>query len=456
MKLFDYFPKGYAPRDGQTELLESIETALRVSDVICVTAPTAIGKTVLSLTIANYMAAQGKSTSYLVPTNVLLTQLSQEFPDLAVLKKKDLYSSLEHYKEAKEHAQESRVRAMNYHMYMALKMYSHCMIGDEGHKVVDMLADMGSVKIWSSEYKFPTELMTVGDVLAWIESEPNWRNDRKLSSAYRSITSIKHNALVEYNNETYYGKRQPVLSVVPMSTKSLPPILWPSVVKKIVLLSATINPKDIDELGLSLRRVTYIEADSPIDPMRRQVKYIPAGRMSNQTLIAGAKRISEKINELADLQTNDKGIIHIPYGAANELRKHLIGPRYIWHTHDDKDSVLNRFKTSKEPLVMIASGMYEGVDLPYDKARWQVIAKVPFLNLGSPKVKAKMEKDSDWYAWEAIKRIVQATGRIVRAPDDFGVTYILDNSFAGLWYRDSERKNDRMFPKYFRESLILK
>ncbi len=101
----------------------------------------------------------------------------------------------------------------------------------------------------------------------------------------------------------------------------------------------------------------------------------------------------------------------------------------------------------------MASGLYEGVDLPYDAARWQLVGKVPFLSLADERIKRKAEENPDWYQWEAIKRVLQAAGRIVRAPDDEGVSYVFDSQFGRLWDRDQHR-HIPLFPKFFRDAFI--
>ena len=94
--------------------------------------------------------------------------------------------------------------------------------------------------------------------------------------------------------------------------------------------------------------------------------------------------------------------------------------------------------------------MYEGIDLPYDACRWQIVSKVPWPYLGDPAVKYLSEVDPEWYQWETIKTIIQASGRIVRSTDDYGSTFILDASFRRL-YTDSKSRG--LFPTWFMEAI---
>ena len=65
-------------------------------------------------------------------------------------------------------------------------------------------------------------------------------------------------------------------------------------------------------------------------------------------------------------------------------------------------------------------------------AEWQIIAKVPFPNMGDKHVCARKDADDDWYKMETIKTIVQACGRIVRSETDQGATYIMDADIIRL------------------------
>jgi Rad3-related DNA helicase len=72
--------------------------------------------------------------------------------------------------------------------------------------------------------------------------------------------------------------------------------------------------------------------------------------------------------------------------------------------------------------------MSEGLDLADDLARWQVIVKAPFPNLGDPWVVRKHAEPGgkSWYSEQTVIDLLQASGRVMRSRKDRGVTYILD------------------------------
>lgn len=55
--------------------------------------------------------------------------------------------------------------------------------------------------------------------------------------------------------------------------------------------------------------------------------------------------------------------------------------------------------------------MDEGVDLPGDECRFQIIYKIPYPDLGSKQVRARLSLDSEWYDYKTSLRLVQTHGR---------------------------------------------
>jgi Rad3-related DNA helicase len=97
----------------------------------------------------------------------------------------------------------------------------------------------------------------------------------------------------------------------------------------------------------------------------------------------------------------------------------------------------------------MACGLTEGLDVKGDLGRWQAILKMPFLNKSDVAVAAKLDIRPQWYNWQCIKDVEQATGRICRGPDDYGETYILDEAFARLF-----NNNKHLFSESFKSALV--
>jgi len=133
----------------------------------------------------------------------------------------------------------------------------------------------------------------------------------------------------------------------------------------------------------------------------------------------------------------EKGLIHAPsYAAGRRLVAHLaagepmLSRRLIWvDSTEAKARALELHRASPMPTVLVSPSLREGVDLPDDFLRFQVVTKLPYPDLGDPWTAARQTRDPRWYALETAKALVQAYGRSCRHAEDHGVTYILDGQF---------------------------
>ena len=93
--------------------------------------------------------------------------------------------------------------------------------------------------------------------------------------------------------------------------------------------------------------------------------------------------------------------------------------------------------------------MEEALDLEGEACRWQVLCKAPYPNTNDSRVARRLEDDQwAWYYRTALRTVIQACGRVVRAPDDHGATYLADTSLLDLF----ERARTDM-PPWFEEQV---
>jgi Rad3-related DNA helicase len=475
-QILEYFPG--TPRQAQTEALTQFEKVYRDSDVIVLSCPTGAGKSFISYTIARWHSSQNKKkTAILTPTKLLVDQYLSLFPKLTTIKNMkdyichtydgqeqqvsckrskelsdtDSYCNNCKYTKAIRTAHAMPFGVFNNWIYMAHRLFRDQLILDEGHLILDMIREFSGKKLWQKDYGFPGYVRTYQQLLKWIEGQ-NWKKDAKLSLLHSELTSGQIRYLVQRTTEDYRGEEQELIKLLPVDVRDQPPILWPPAkVKKLVFMSATIGPKDMEAMGLDKRRVSYIEVESPIPVERRPVFYSPKGNMSYAAQASNIPILLEYIRELLQ-NRKEAGLIHAPYSLASELAKGLRqDPRILFHTQENKKEVYERFRKEgpAKGLVLLASGLYEGISLDNEAGRWQVITKVPYPSLGEPGYQWMAENDPKQYAWQAIRLVVQAAGRICRGPEDFGETFITDTSFGRLY-----SQNEELFPRYFKEALI--
>lgn len=441
-------------------VLLDIEAHWNDYDVLVVEAPTAVGKSEIALTVARWRASKREKCNLLHPTSVLVEQFHGRYPEVKLLRRRDTYADANTYSAQRAAVKNAPIRLMNCHVCFANKLHASVQIFDEAHTLVDMLGETADIKIWQREYPFPNDMQRVSDVIEWAQGYcktlgPDSRAGKRLRRVIKDITAVRGDATMEYRKDLYRGRMSNVLVVVPGVERKTPDWLWPrSTVKKMVFLSATISREDIRELGLSGKRVKFLVCPSPIPPANRPVLFRPWVNMARKYQEVSLPEFARRLKVELD-QRPGKGMVHIPYNLATWLHD-LIGehPRLIWHDKDNKQDMLNVFRDSPtdEGKVFVASGLYEGVDLPFDAARWQIIAKIPYLSLGDEKIKRRMEAYPNWYVWEALKRVIQGCGRICRDPEDFGETLIWDTNFERL-YRDA--KGMGLVPAYFSDAVKI-
>ena len=109
------------------------------------------------------------------------------------------------------------------------------------------------------------------------------------------------------------------------------------------------------------------------------------------------------------------------------------------------------FEKDENPLVLVSPSMSEGVDLPYDKCRFQIIYKMPFPYLGDKQVNMRMKRDKKWYAYKTVMTLMQAYGRGMRAEDDSCYTYIIDSDINMLFKSPMYRSQ---IPDFFKEAVV--
>lgn len=448
------------PRPQQREVLELIERHWDEYDVFAVKAPVACGKSRIAITVARWRASLKKSAAIITPTNILQQQYLDDVPDMPTLWRKGLYTCevcegaepcdrcMARYRAAAVKAKKARNVVINYYLYMAHRLFKDTLIADEAHQLIPMVQEMMAKKLWRFQYKYPNSVRTVGDLLRWIESTPASARDQKMRLLRDELTATAPTYLVHRTKERYRNvEPRDVLKLIPLDTSGAPPTLWPAhKVGKVVLMSATLSSKDLTMLGLGTRRVLELDVESPIPPANRPVIPLCSVNMAYRCQEESIPLLAGQLKKLLD-EHQAKGVIHCTYAIADKLKTLLDNPRLMWYSREHKQEAYERFRAlpPESGAVLVACGLSEGIDLPYDLGRWQVITKVPWPSLADPGIRAMKDADPDWYVWSAARVVLQASGRICRTPTDSGITYILDSGFNQI--------PRSMLPQWFVQSL---
>lgn len=229
-------------------------------------------------------------------------------------------------------------------------------------------------------------------------------------------------------------------------------------VPKVVMLSATIRPKTLVYLGVPRMDCDFTEIPKQFADENGPVYHYPTTFVDRKMSSGDMRDLITRCSEICTWAGDRKGIIHtVSYKLAKEIAKGLACVDHlqvIVNGSADPDAAsaqeaYQKFSMSGPGTVLVSPSFSTGWDFKYDLAEYQIIAKLAYPNLGDKVVRARNDADRGAYlAYQAAQDLQQACGRIVRAHDDLGVTFILDNHVTRLLERSS------LFPKYFNVQTI--
>jgi len=496
-------------RPVQIEALQWFEKVWDENDVFVFEAPTATGKSMMVTTIARWLSVIGSRASIITPTKLLQDQYLKDFVEIPVLKGQAAYTCDQNglqgtCRETKQHvgnccvgeggmmvcpyliaraeASAANVALFNFHSYYANKMYKDTLIADEAHNAIGFLFDFYSLKLWKCEVGYADDLQldsasirdlikatikSLSDTLIdWSVSgvgdsqkEALEKEIERLTYIQSTIDYYKNDLLIEKDKEEYRGKKkefkgteQEYIYVKPLKIDKMGnDLLWPkSPVQKIILLSATIFPLDLETLGLNGKKVAYFRCGSPIPPENRPFVIWPVASMKWSNRAASLPKMVEGIRTLAKLHHDTKGVIHCTYELNRKLESAFgHDPRFWFHTNQNKMEKYNQFRAATGNQIFVASGMDEGIDLAFDAGRWQVLTQLMRPNIADKVNKWMANNRPMAYHLETVRKVIQQTGRICRDPTDIGITYMIDSEFYSLWGQAKD-----LFSQWFIDAMI--
>ncbi|SFR32952.1 ATP-dependent DNA helicase [Halogeometricum limi] len=213
--------------------------------------------------------------------------------------------------------------------------------------------------------------------------------------------------------------------------------------EKFALLSATILNKDAfcRSVGLDPSKVALVDVEHTFPVENRPLYDVTQGKMTYEHRGDTLPKIARLLVRLMAKHPDEKGLVHChSYAIQSELRKRLaqlgLGDRVRGHDTDNRDAELETWKASGGADVFLSVKMEEALNLKGDLCRWQVVCKAPYLNTNDSRVAHRLEEGQwSWYRRSALRTVIQACGRVVRAPDDYGATYLADSSLLQLFDR---------------------
>ena len=224
-----------------------------------------------------------------------------------------------------------------------------------------------------------------------------------------------------------------------------------------IFLTGTLGSKDkfCEWNNINPDETYYIYEKSPFDVEKRPIYTDFVGRMSGFRKGGVPKwknpRAIDKLKELLDRHSNEKGVIHTSsneqaFWIIDELKDYPL----VFVGGEDRNIVLKDFTQSKENVILIGASIKDGVDFKGDLCRFQIVFKIPYPQLNE-QVKYRRDLDPKWFYYQTVMALMQAYGRGIRDTDDWCVMYIIDSSFKQLF-----DYNRGFFNEYFAEAVQKK
>jgi Rad3-related DNA helicase len=481
------FPRPHKPRQQQADLLEQLQHHWEANDVIILDAPTGSGKSYLAQAVASTIAKNKQTVGILTKDRMLVNQYTDEFPKLAKLKaKRDYPCNMKQnadlagkfYKKHWKHHRETdkcegcseyirdlkkmRVSMQrpipticNMHVHLAHRLYKNVLIVDEAHNLVSFLQELHTQHWWRHKVHFPNHVWDREGVKEWIDSlDQDTIKEHGLEPIAQEVNRRKPQHSFVRELHQWFGKWEERLKMVPFDISTKAPVMWPGKMK-MVFLSATMNHKDLERLGLDKRRWVHLSAGSPIPEDNHPILI---DNMQNMGYKHQSPKILLKLGQyIADVRNEEegRGLIHLPYSLAAKLKEQFNPDWLMFHTPQSRLKQFDRWLESpnEEKKVLIASGMTEGIDLKGDRCTWQVIGKIPYPSLADPIIAEWARRDPEAYVWETLKELIQASGRVCRGPTDRGSTRVYDSLFTKLLEKAEEKG---LVPLWWDERLRMK
>ena len=293
----------------------------------------------------------------------------------------------------------------------------------------------------------------------------NFKDKKGVGKIYRIITK----KIDDFNNFIRYIQEKPDNWVIDEDKRFksiyIKPIMVNNYCEKILFkygdvclfLSATILDCDrfARDLGINHEDIYAIRRKTPFDIGRNPIKLCSGINLSYSTINQNAPLTIDYIKNILNAHKNDKGIIHtVSYQCKNFLMKNLDDDRLLDHNTRNRERILKKFEKSNDPLVLISPSMGEGVDLPGDKCRFQIIYKLPYKSLANKQTKARMDIDDSWYKYKTSINLIQIHGRGMRSSNDYCTTYFIDGRLEDFILKDS--KNYGFLPDTFKNAINVK
>lgn len=221
-----------------------------------------------------------------------------------------------------------------------------------------------------------------------------------------------------------------------------------------LFMSATLgNMEEFAELmGMDDADYGTLRLPSTFDFSKSPIYMCDSGYLNYNNFANNIDKVLNDTIRICNTHPNEKGVIHTGTFKITLLLKDKIYAlgnavdtnRFLFYQNTkEKEMLMETFKNSNIPYIFVGPSLYEGIDLPDDKCRFQILVKVPYSQMDGY-TKEKKDRYPFWYKRDCIEKIVQAIGRSNRHKNDYSTVYLMDTCFDKIIYETNDEIVNRL------------
>lgn len=320
-----------------------------------------------------------------------------------------------------------KINESNYQAYLRAAMTVYTYAKDEGVAAAEKALRSGKLKEYTKFTRFA-------------------RKYEGLSCKIDDLFNFDYEHVFEYKEE------EKAVSVKPIFVGTMIEALQSA--DHNLFMSATVSEEFlVKTLNLDKEKTKFIKLPPTFPKENKEIVFFDPlslgyKSLQDKSVVSQLRKNVAKIVK-HHVMNGDRGIILTPsFKLLNEIVDELNSAPWAneYRLFDQRqgeklENTLSAFKSyTGGPAVLISPSLFEGIDLPGDLSRFQILVKAPFPSLGDKRFKFILDRHPSIYNIITIMKLVQGAGRSVRSADDHATTYILDtnaqrlfNSSQNIW-----------------------
>lgn len=348
-------------------------------------------------------------------------------------------------------------------------------IYDEAHKIHDILCDSNQIEIDRYEVKehfrtenYPPDITSIPLWIEWAKSclsrfdsssDDSFSPSRqKLYSQMVKISYLDEKDSYHVDNTLGAFTFRPIWGR-PFSRL----ILGESSKTRLLFMSATLSPKQLEWCGVQPTKESWISLPCPFPVANRPIYFYdakPRISIRSDMLDSYKQESVRRMIEIGNSRMDRNGLIQCQsyeFGRyIADLYSRLGGQAEILLPRDSRETpvMVEKLWRQKGGLILISPSIKEGMNFPDGVANYNILAKIPWLVKHDPVIKRRCEEDEGYEIACMASDIQQSCGRVNRSMSQRSENFITDSSWLYLtkqhrskfqeWFRDAWRKVEKL------------